>query len=383
MPTELHAEGNGERLGALRDLFELRLSDLADVVGVGTSFLSKVENGLKPLPEEVMLKAAAHFDLPLSFFAVVPPAFEQGIQTHKKSSKATARDEKRVTSLHKEALRAFRVVSDETKYKEAEFPSSVDVDLEDAELVARVMREAMGLPQDGPIGNSIRTLERHGIGVIDALDEVVLERARQDHVGISMPHHEASRPLVAVVTPLVSGVEQRLTVMHELGHLVMDRGISAPVERRRDNVEKRADRFARAMLLPAADMKSLVTPSMNLHAYLRLKADYGVGVFATVKRAEELGLIDSHRAKSLYIQASSAGWMKTEPVEVAKEVPLLFKQGLVRKFGEDPARSAAEEIGTAARWIRRWANLPEVEMTEANVISFAARRQARVGGSRA
>ncbi len=377
MPTELHPEGNGERLGALRELFELRLSDLADVVGVGTSFLSKVENGFKPLPGEVMLKAAAHFDLPLSFFTVVPPVYEQGIQTHKKSSKATARDEKRVTRLHKEALRAFRVVSDETNYKEAAFPTNADVDLEDAELAARVMREAMGVDRDGPIGNSLRTLERHGVGVIDALDLGVLERARQDHVGISMPHPEATRPLVAVVTSLVDGAEQRFTVMHELGHLVMDRGIVAPVERRRDNVEKRADRFARSMLLPAGDMREMLTPSMNLHAYLRVKAEYGVGVDMIVKRAEELGLIDAHRAKSLYIQRSSAGWSKSEPVEVGREEPVLFRQGLLRKFGhDDPARAASEQVGTAARWLRRWAGLGELEAEDANVIRLTPRGSA-------
>lgn len=376
MPTDLHAPGNGERLVALRELFGLRLLDLSEILEVGTSFLSKVERGYKPLPEDLMLRAASHFDLPRTFFSVVPTHMDEAVQTFKKNANATVADEKRISRFHKEASRVFRTVSERTAYRTAEFPDENDFDPDDIDGLAAIMRACMGLGSSGPVLNSIRCLERYGIGIVDALDEIVMERARQDHVGISMPHASASRPLVAVVTAL-EGAEKRFTVMHELGHIIMDRGITAPVMRRRDVVEKRADRFARAMLLPASDMKEQISPTLNLHGYLRIKSEFGVRVDMIVKRGEELGLLDAHRAKSLYIQRSSSGWSRDEPVEVANETPILLKQGLHKSYGPNPAAAAASEVGTAAAWIRRWAALEDDVGTRAEVIDLAERRSRR------
>ena len=379
MSTDLHPQGNGDRLVALRELFGLRLLDLSEALDVGTSFLSKVERGDKPFPEAVMLRAAAKYDLPTTFFSVLPPPMDEAIQTFKKNAKATVRDEKRISRLHKEASRVFRSVSEATSYRVAQLPSEDDFDPQDIEQIATIMRDAMGLGRTGPVLNSVRSLERYGVGVIDALDEVVVERARQDHVGISMPHVSLSRPLIAVVTAL-EGAEKRFTVMHELGHLILDRGISSPVIRRRDVVEKRADRFARAMLLPAEDMTVRISPTLNLHGYLRIKSDFGVRVDMIVKRGEELGLLDAHRAKSLYIQRSSSGWSLNEAVEVANETPIVLQQGLIKHYGPDPAPPAAVDFGTGVDWIRRWATLDKSPTRAAPVIDLAARRLQRNNG---
>jgi Zn-dependent peptidase ImmA (M78 family) len=376
MPTDLHDQGDGRRLVALRDLFGLRLADLSEALGVGSPFLSRVEQGHKPLPEEVMLRAAATYDLPLSFFTVAPSQMDGAIQTFKKSSKATIRDEKRVTRQHKEATRLFQTTSERSGYRPVAFPSSDDLDEEDVEAVALEIRTHLGLDQYEPVLNAIRSVERRGVGVIDNLDD--LERARGDHAGISMPHRESKRPLIAIVTPLESA-EKRFTVMHELGHLVLDADIASPVMRRRDAVEKRADRFARAVLLPAPAMKDNISPSLNLHGYLRIKAEFGVRVDMIVKRGEELGLLDARRAKSLYIQRSSAGWGKKEPVEVNDERPVLLKQSLIKAYGSEPADASAADVGVASRWVRRWAYLPAKDdaITEASVIDLSAMRVAR------
>lgn len=149
--------------------------------------------------------------------------------------------------------------------------------------------------------------------------------------------------------------------------------------RRRDAVEKRADRFARAVLLPAASMKEEISPSLNLYGYLRIKAEFGVRVDMIIKRGEELGLLDAHRAKSLYIQRSSAGWGKKEPVEVNDERPLLLKQSLVKSYGSEVADASAADVGVASRWVRRWAYLPAPDdaTTHTPVIDLTARRAAR------
>lgn len=376
MSTDLHAQGFGGRLVVLRELFGLRLADLSETLEVGAPFLSRVEQGHKQLPADVMLRAAAMYELPLTFFTIATPQIDDAVQTFKKTAKATIRDEKRVTRQHKEATRLFRTVSERSGYPATDFPSSDDYDVDDIEALALIMRDHLGLDQEEPVLNAIRSVERSGVGVIDNLDD--LQRARGDHTGISMPHRDAVRPLIAIVTPL-EGAEKRFTVMHELGHLVMDAGIDSPVARRRDAVEKRADRFARAMLLPSDAMAGHISPSMNLHAYLRIKATFGVRVDMIIKRGEELGLLDSHRAKSLYIQRSSAAWGKAEPVEVNSERPLLLKQALVKSFGAHPAHLSSVDVGVASRWVRRWAYLPESTdiKSHAAVIDLSARRSAR------
>ena len=59
-------------LKATREFHRLRLTDLADRIGISKSYLSQIENGKKPVTLEIIEKYSQCFDIPASslmFFA--------------------------------------------------------------------------------------------------------------------------------------------------------------------------------------------------------------------------------------------------------------------------------------------------------------------------
>lgn len=366
----------GQRLTALRNIHGLTQADLAHRLGVTQSFLSHIERGNRPMPENLLLYATREFNLPVSFFTIQPSSLDVGCVTFRKTARAGARDESRVITLYDEASRLFRCVSKASGYRSAELPSPAEYE-HDVEMVAEALREAAGMSPEDPVLNATRALERFGIGVVDNLDH--LEEAG-GHAGISRPCRLNDRPLVALVTDL-PGAVKRLTLLHEVCHLIFDLDLPAPIGSTRSVEEQRAFRFAGAFLLPEKVVRQRVSETLNLHGYLPIKADYGISVGAIIRRARDLGIISPARYRSLNIQLSSQGWRSNEPVPVADEKPLLLAQAVRKVYGRRASARAAEDIGASPDWINRWTHAYEhARSGSGKVIDLSAARRRSRGG---
>lgn len=366
----------GHRLAVLRSLFGLTQGALASKLGVTQPFLSQLERGQRPVPLSLALAAAEAYQLPITFFQAGTSARRNVTPTFRKTAAASSASEARVVALFDEAARIFHQISQQSGYRTASLPTSADVG-DDPEIAATEVRRTLGLSSAEPLMNVTRSLERLGVGVIDQLDH--LPDAERGHTAISKPSTFEDRPLVAILGEVPPAVK-RLTLAHELGHLIHDNDLLAPVAGIRSIEEKRAYRFAGAFLLPADVIRTRVSESLNLHGYLPIKADFGVSVGAIVMRAQDLGVISARRARSLHIQISSRSWRHDEPVEVADEIPLLFQQALRKVFGSHAYSKGAYALGTRAEWLRQWArgntdDDPDAEMGA--VVDFAAARRRR------
>ena len=346
----------GQRLTALLSIRGLTQAELATRLGVGQPFLSHIVRGVRPMPPSMVLAACREFGLPSAFFTVTATAADLGPATFRKNSRATARDEARVVTLYDEAARLFRGVSEVSGYHVADLPDPSEYD-DDAERVAELLRAASGLGAEDPVPNATRTLERLGIGVVDNLDGVEgvdgLDEESRGHTAVSRPSRHNPRPMIAMVAD-VPGAVKRLTLLHEVGHLIFDRDLTAPINSTRSVEEKRAYRFAGAFLLPERVVRARVSETLNLHGYLPIKAGYGISVGAIIMRARDLGVLSADRARSLQIQWSSQGWRHNEPVAVADEKPLLLGQALRQAYGQQAAARAAHVFGTPPLWINQW-----------------------------
>lgn len=364
----------GERMRDLAQIEGITLKKLASLTGVSQGQMSKIANSAVPLPPHVVDAAMDVFGLPASFFSVIPVQQDLVAATFRKRSTSTAVADKRVAALLTEASRLWREASRRSGYRTANLPDPADYD-GDIESTAAALRRLDDLDDEAPVGNVIRLAERHGIAVIRGLDPN--PRDEDDHSGVSRPSQNEARPLVATVTDQ-PGAVARLTIAHELGHVIFDKDL-ATQPRSRSNEEKRAFAFAGALLLPESMMRRRVSESLTLHAYLRIKADYGVSVGAIIKRAETLRIISHTRARSLHIQLSSQGWRKNEPVPVPNERPLLLEQAVHRVWPVNTARAAAQDIGAPWRLIKTWANTDDGQhdkaatTSNANVIDLASR----------
>ena len=341
---------NGERLLTLRHLTGLTQGELAARLGVSGGFLSHVTQGTKAFPTSLAHSASLEFKVPLAFFSVRTAPEDIGPVTFKKTSAARARDEKRVVALYTEASRLFRSVSAVSGYQPSGLPSVAAH--EDPEEVATSVRSLAGVLETASIKNMTRLIERLGVGVVHTLDPE--GRTDNAHAGASRPSAIAVRPLIALACDL-PGAEQRFTLAHELFHVMADRDLDRGLTLVRDPRELRANRFAGALLLPAEAAEEHISETLTLHGYLKVKAEYGLSVGAIIHRAADLDLISRRRARSLYIQWSSAGWRRDgEPVPVAKERPLLLDQALRRIYGRSYIAKASHETGVPAQLISSW-----------------------------
>jgi Zn-dependent peptidase ImmA (M78 family)/transcriptional regulator with XRE-family HTH domain len=359
MSNESHGVLRGERLTVLRDLKGLTQGDLADELGVTQSFISHVEKGQRLLPDHIAAAACTKFRLPMSFFTVGKGVTDLGVHTFRKRAKASARDERRVKALFDEAARVFYSVSDASGFRPVDLPNPADYD-GDPEECAEAVRAADGLAPDAPVKNVTRLIERRGVGVIAALDDTEADVTSDDHFGLSKPADLNNRPLIAIAREL-PGAVQRLTLGHELAHLIFDKNLSGPITSPRSLEEERAFRFASALLLPERVARKRITSTLSLHGYLRIKADYGISVGALVRRAKDLGIINQDRYRSLNIQLSSHGWRRNEPVEVATEVPALLEQTFDRAVGAGRLAVGVETYGVDPAALEMW--LPSATAT--------------------
>lgn len=167
-----------------------------------------------------------------------------------------------------------------------------------------------------------------------------------------------------------------------MGHLIYDRDRGTPIRGVRALEERRAFRLAVAVLIPAHVIKQRISETLTLHGYLRVKADYGISVSALIIRAAELGAISAQRKRSLFIQLSSQGWRRDEPVSVAPEVPQLLGQAAERGISRS-ARQIARIVGIRYGDASRWTRLPAADLPEASSTNVVLLRPSETGARRA
>lgn len=163
----------------------------------------------------------------------------------------------------------------------------------------------------GPLSNLVRWVEASGCIVVP--------------IDFGTPHIDAISRAVPGLAPMIfvnpeaAGDRARLTMAHELGHVVMDH---AP----RPTSEADAFRFSAELLMPETDIRPELNP-LNLDKLVALKRRWGVSMQAILRHAQQLGEISPERATYLGKQLSKAGFRVREPAEadVPREEPTLLR----------------------------------------------------------
>ena len=169
-------------------------------------------------------------------------------------------------------------------------PPTEPTDVEDYAIEVRYWLQH---EESGPINNLTSAVERAGVCVVPV--------AGQGIDGISA--WVEGLPVIGV-DPAAPGDRFRLTLGHELGHLLFHTKKAA-------ECEAEANRFAGALLFPRADFDEALPDRPQLRDFIGLKRAWGVSVAALVYRAHELDYIDDRRYRALQIQMSK--WRRNEP----------------------------------------------------------------------
>jgi Zn-dependent peptidase ImmA (M78 family) len=173
---------------------------------------------------------------------------------------------------------------------------------------ARIVRMQWRMPV-GPIRNLMRWLEAAGCVVI----EEDFGTARVDGLSQWIDDYP-----VIMINSRAPTDRKRLTLAHELGHLVLHSVDVSP------EVEAEANSFAGEFLMPADVIRPQLR-TVNLGKLHDLKREWGTSMQALIERANDLRLIAATQRTNLYKSLSARGWRTSEPLseQLPVEIPSL------------------------------------------------------------
>jgi len=297
-----------------REARGLTQSHLAEALGISQGHLSKIEAGMLPVPDTMIPRFSDVLDYPPQFFSLPEPIYGPGTSEffHRKrkavSARLLARLHAQVNILRIQVSRLLRSVEiDADRIPEID-PESFAGSVED---VARAVRAAWNLPR-GPVEDLTRAIEEAG-GIVIPTD---FGTPLLDAVGRYVP----GMPPLFFTNQESPGDRQRLTLAHELGHMVMHR-VPTP------DMEKEAFRFAAELLMPERDIRHELD-RLTLDRLIALKLRWRVSMQALLTRAQTLGTITLRQARYLWMLIGKAGYRTREPIEadVAPEKPSLLTE---------------------------------------------------------
>ena len=182
------------------------------------------------------------------------------------------------------------------------------------------------------IASMVSLLETHGVRVFAfAIDTPNLD-------AFSFWH--GSTPCVLLNTGKTAE-RTRMDAAHELGHLVLHKGIQL----RSRKLEQEAQRFAATFLMPPASIVSNFPFGhlASLDEYVVAKRLWNVSVTSLIVRMRQLGFITEHRYRTLFTEASKRGYRREEPNECPADTSIVFD----RLF--NPYQEGAAKVGAVAR----------------------------------
>ena len=354
---------SGERVKQARELRSLTQAALAKLVGVSQGAIAQIESGAFLASDELLQEIAKRTGQTIRFFCQDPaPEFPVGsllFRAHTSMRKYELTETYRNTQLSYEVYLKLRARLNPIPVTIPKLPGV------HAATAAQEARRALKLPLHEPVPHLLNVLEWNGVIAI-----VVPGVKSTD--AFSLWYNDA--PVVSLSAQR-SGDRARMSVAHEVGHLVMHAGRS-----RFEVDDSEADDFAGEFLLPEAALAAEVKSPVTLSSLATLKARWRVSIQALIYRSKEIGAITDRQYRYLFEQMSAMGLRKKEPVEIVPEQPRALRQMAEMLYG-DPIdfRAMAHDMALDVERLRVMlsAYAPKSQgspVQSGNVVSFARRR---------
>jgi len=336
---------NPSRLKLARVRRGLTIKTLAETIGMTTRIVSAYENGSNEPPVSTL----KNISLALSY----PEKFFYGDDFEKVDSECVSfRSMKAMKASQKNAaLAAAELAIEFNNWIEANFELPItnlcnlrENEIENPEIAARILRGKWGLGEL-PIKNMIHLLEAKGVKVFS------LEEKHKEVDAFSF--WKSDKAFIFLNTQK-SAERSRFDAAHELGHLVLHKhGVQMSEESdvqkdineesgRKNNkraVEREADRFASAFLMPEASVRANSPRFATIENLIQLKKIWNVSIASLVRRLFDLELITEWQYRTLYIEMSSRKMLKKEPEGISKEKSQILEKVFKSLWQEGTTRN--------------------------------------------
>ncbi len=320
----------GERLKQVRLARGFSLDELVVEIGgiVTKQALSKYETGKSKPTVRVLNALASTLGVKASYFFNVP-SFAIDFHGFRKKSGMRVREREKVQHQIKHLLEnridLQRLAQEERTidFPIHEYRSRTPRDIEEASLDLR-HRWEMGL---APVSSVVETLEEKHVHVLE-LDE------NNNFDGQSATVIEDNDRIIAVAVvsrKMDCGERQRLTLLHELGHIVLKPSGNAKED------EKNAFRFAASFLVPQTVLTRMIGERrrfLDVHELILLKKRFGISIQALLYRMKDLKIISESQYRKWCIFINKQGWKKKEPEMLPREEPQWLRRTVYQGLAE-------------------------------------------------
>lgn len=288
-----------------RQRMGLRQTSAARLLGIRQNLLSRMENGLVDISDEFIDIAESIYELPNTFFYQSDKVQGAPLSIHpmwRRKADVTVKEmDMVVAELNIRAMHLRRLLEGIEIFNPNEIPR-FDIDCyEDPEKIAELVRRYWKIP-NGPISNLTTLVE--GSGVIVCHSQ--MRGASISGVTFSAP----GIPPIIMLNDDQPSDRMRYTLAHELGHLVMHQFPSSAME-------KEANDFAAALLLPASDIQPYFNNRrIDLALLASMKPEWRTSMQALLMRATSLQCLSKNQAQYLWKQISALRIKLNEPPEL-------------------------------------------------------------------
>ena len=313
---------NGSALRLARIFNEMTIEDVASRVGKTRQYLHKLEIGQTAPTKDLHDQIAEALRVMPEFFYSNEAITISEDQYHFRKMFTTRAMIKQVTMARGELIRRLvEYIDRELKLPDLNIPE-VDgvVAQHDIERAAELCRHEWGIGL-GPITNMTRLAENIGL-VVTSFSSISKEI---DALSMSV-----RRPIIVRNDAKESACRQRFDIGHEMGHLVLHKGIATG-----DRLtESQANRFASALLIPRSMMAKFF-PKMrgtriNWDGLRDFKLTWKISKAAILYRANQLGLIndDQYRTGVITLRRGGEAIREREDYLIPVELPEMLKRSI-------------------------------------------------------
>lgn len=320
---------NPEILKLAREVRFITQEELANNIGVEQGTLSKIEKGILQADQEIAIHISQALDFPISFFylnkKVIP------VEGHYRRKFSTpVKKMKQYIAQMTIAEWHFMSMLDEINLPETQLPKWDILEDGSPTICAKFLRDSWRIP-NGRITNLTKYIEDHGVVIIG------LNLGELD--GFST-YFNGNIPVIFVNTNFTPD-RYRLTVAHELGHLIMHFGNKIGADR---DLESEAYEFAMELLVPENNIKPYLS-KITIEKLADLKNYWYVSMASLLKRANDLEMVTGNQYRYLWTQMGSLGYRKKEPVNLPTETPGIINE-IINAFLADLGYTKEELAST-------------------------------------
>lgn len=319
------------RLQLAREALGYTKVELANEVGVSAAAISQFEHSSSRPAPATLKRLALALDVPVVFFEQRPPLLREAqVATpffrSLRSTPQILRTKARARALL--VRETVAVLERDVRLPSVRLPRELFVDegadRDELERAAAAVRTELGVPS-GPVANVVRLMEAQGVSV---------SRLRVEDERVSaFSQWIDGRPVVMLSSDKMDAARSRFDAAHEFGHLVLH----PEPEAGNALLERQADAFAAAFLMPAQEIAPQLPRRFSLGAYLELKRVWGVSIAALLYRGRSLGVITDTAYRRAVITMSSQYGRRREPGDLGPaERALMLRRAAELASPESP-----------------------------------------------